>query len=558
MSGIAAVVNFDGAPAPRQVLEQMTCRIAYRGVDGVRYWYGDGVGLAHLALNSTPEALHETQPLHSNDRRLVLVADARIDNRPELLGDLKSELPRTEVTTDADLILAAYQKWGTGCPDRLIGDFAFVLWDTRERQLFAARDPLGVRSLSFARFGDTVVVASEAQQILEHPAASGRLNEVALAGWVVGRPDHHACLFEGIEPLPPGYYLMAGGAGVKRERYWSIDFEASTRYPRLEDYEKHLIELLTRSVSDRLRTNAPVIGSELSGGMDSTSITALAHRCLQGRSTRLVACTQQFNTIKQCDETEYAQAVIDHLGIEALFIDAEQQGALGYPEMHPPSRESPSIFHDPATAFELQQLRSAGARVVLTGNGGDEVAAGSELVYLHRLLRGDLSVLREIAKHCGDQKQPLLRTLYALMVRPVIPTSVHRVLRRLGGRKRADPHPWPLWVRREAAERLELRKRFFTPDRKPLWTAAQRDLNEYLTAGSLPAVLGTYDLTAGACGMEARHPFLDRRIVEFALALPQTLWVSGVYGKWLLRRATRGLLPDKVRWRVDKTRFGAV
>src|SRR5215212_5986209 len=144
MSGICGVIHLDGAPVEPEILKEMAKAAAHRGPDGIRYWTDDNAALAHLALNITPESLREQQPLVSCGNDLVLTADARIDNRGELIRALgaKGYLPEAE-PTDGELILAAYRCWGEECPARLVGDFAFAIWDARRKRLFAARDALG-------------------------------------------------------------------------------------------------------------------------------------------------------------------------------------------------------------------------------------------------------------------------------------------------------------------------------------------------------------------------------------------------------------------------------
>ena len=182
MSGICGVVHFDGAPVDPKVLRQMAEVVAYRGPDGIRYWIDGNVGLAHLALNATPEALRERQPLPSVDGLTCLTADARVDNRSELVRTLTSKgCLQQKDPTDADLILAAYRCWGEACPEHIIGDFAFAIWDGHNRWMFCARDPFGVRPLHYSQVGQTLCVASEAQQVLQHPAMPWRLDEVAMA-----------------------------------------------------------------------------------------------------------------------------------------------------------------------------------------------------------------------------------------------------------------------------------------------------------------------------------------------------------------------------------------
>ena len=170
MSGICGIINLDGTPVDSGLLREMTEVAACRGPDGIHYWVEEGVGFAHLALHTTLEAKREHQPLVDTDRCLVLVADARIDNRSELIRTLKAKgfLPEKSLT-DADLILMAYKCWGRNCPQYLLGDFCFALWDQNERALLLTRDQLGARPCYYHQSGRTIVFASEVQQILQFP-----------------------------------------------------------------------------------------------------------------------------------------------------------------------------------------------------------------------------------------------------------------------------------------------------------------------------------------------------------------------------------------------------
>ena len=254
MSALAIILNRDGSP------------VSGLGPDGISYLYRDHIGLAYLALNSTPESLHETQPLESEEKRYLLVADARIDNRPEMLDTLHGYLPNKETITDPDIILAAYRKWEADAPAHLIGDFAFVIWDTLDKVLFAACDALGMRGLYHAKCGNSLCLASEAVQILEHPDSSPNLSKLALAGWLISRPDPDRSPFADIHFLPGGSRLQSTPTSIHIERYWPPTPFSSIRYKHFGEYEQHLLSILTRTVSDRMRSQHQTIASELSAG----------------------------------------------------------------------------------------------------------------------------------------------------------------------------------------------------------------------------------------------------------------------------------------------------
>ena len=246
----------------------MTEPVAFRGPHGKNSHFSGNAGFAFLALHATLESHHEHQPLVFEDAGLTLLSDSRIDNREELLRVLSVKPASGTVITDADLVLAAYLKWGEESPAYLIGDFAFLIWSDREQRVFAARDPMGVRSLHYARFGKSFCITSEAQQILYHPKASNRLREEAMVEWLTGDVSESGSMFEDAQMLSPGCCLQADVNGTRVQRFWDLKSDQEIRYKRVEEYCEHLLEVLEQSVQARLRTDRDVIGSDLSGGLD--------------------------------------------------------------------------------------------------------------------------------------------------------------------------------------------------------------------------------------------------------------------------------------------------
>ena len=454
------VFNLDGAPVDPELLGRMAEAAAYRGPDGIRYRVDGNVGLAHLALNSTPESLQELQPLLSADGVLCLTADARVDNRDELYSTLTaSGYLQGKDATDADLILAAYRCWGEACPEHIIGDFAFAVWDGRDQKLFCARDPFGIKPLHYSQVGSILCVASEAQQILQHPGVPRRLDEAAMADYLVNNcDDEERTMFLDVRRVPPGHRLIATRSGLRTERYWDIDPGVDIRYGRDSEYEAHFLALFQRAVADRLRSNGPVVGVAMSGGMDSTSIAAVAQRILAAGDggSRLVAYSYAFDTLAECDERVYSRAVAAQAGFEIEYIDAERFWLLDDPVAFEPSLETPFMSWESLERHMLGRLREQGGRAILTGHGGDSLLAGTPLVCTDRLLRGDLSGFRELAEHARYRQVPYRGLLYTYALRPLIPEAADRLLRRLTGRRE---------VRRGGAGVAGAR--FRAPDRAP-------------------------------------------------------------------------------------------
>ena len=214
MSGIAVLYQWDGAPADRSTVERMIAVIPYRSVDGFGVWSGGPVAIGHAKLEATPEASAEASPFVDETAGLVLAMDGRVDNRDELTAELNSHGRHVRTGTDAEIVLRAWQCWGVKAPAKVIGDFAFALWDASKRTLFCARDPLGVKSFYFHQGPGFFLCASELHQLFQDPRVARSPNEPAIAEMLVRVPvDRRETLFEGIRRLEPAHYL-------ERERAW--------------------------------------------------------------------------------------------------------------------------------------------------------------------------------------------------------------------------------------------------------------------------------------------------------------------------------------------------
>ncbi len=544
MSGLCALLDLSGAPADPRALLAMAASASRRGPEGQAHRMLGQAGLCHLALYATAESASERQPACSADRSVHVVADIRLDNRRELADQLGPN------SGDAELLLAAYLRWGEGCLDHLLGDFAFVLWDARRRQLFCACDPMGVKPLHYARVGPLLCLASEAQQVLGHPAVSRRLDEIAVGDYLVdGASDPARTLFNDVRRLPAGHCLVVTSRGERVERYWSLDPDSRTLYRRDEDYAAHFLDLFRHAVSDRLRTQTGTVGVLMSGGLDSTSVAAVASRA-EG-APRLFAASFLFDQLQECDERHFIQTVAADLSLETELVAAERFPILGDPETRRPSLEAPFLAWDGCFREVLRRARGRGARVLLTGHGGDDLLTGSPLVYADRLRRGDLTAVLEIVRHATARRQVWRWILYHYLVQPLLPHHADLRLRQLLGR--ASATELPDWIDTGFAQRTGLPGRFDRP--RP--ETARQALHDHFQQTPWDRAAHWYDQHAAAFGIEVRHPFLDRRLMEFLVSIPpDRLFRAGV-SKSLLRQAMAGLLPETVRQRRDKTRLGA-
>lgn len=475
------------------------------------------------------------------DGSLQVLADARLDNRAELIGLLEAG----PEAGDAELILAAYRRWGRDCPVRLLGDFAFAIRD--RRRVFCACDPAGVKPLHYARTGSLLIVASEARQVLQHPAVSRSLDEIAVGDFLASRAiEPCRTFYRDVRRLSPGHRMAADATGARIDRFWDLDPDARTVYPRDRDYADHFLDLFRRAVSDRLRTEAGPVGVLMSGGLDSTSVAAVASRVQPIFTASFV-----FERLQSCDERPFLQAVTSELGLEAELIPAERFLVLDDPETRRPSLEAPFAAWDACFREALRRARSRGARVLLTGHGGDDLLWGSRLVYADRLRRGDLGAVLEVVRSAAAHRRAGRWVLYHHLVQPLLPKRADRALRRLAGRKPEAGLPdWidPGFVRRTG---LAERVRESPPRRFP--EAARQALYDHFRQTPWDRSCFWYGQHAAEFGIEVRHPFLDRRLIEYLFSIPPARLFRVEPTKRLLRQAMAGLLPESVRLRRGKT-----
>src|SRR5258706_348396 len=337
MSGIVGIINLDGAPVDRDLLRRMTDFMSFRGPDAQEIWIDGNVGFGHTMLRTTWEAETETQPL-TLDGKVWLTADARIDGREELIAELEAELrtklripltpngngSESRIPNDAELILFAYQAWGEDCVSHLIGDFAIAIWDSRQRRLFCARDHLGIKQFYYAALGDCFIFSNTLNSIRVHPRVSDNLNEVAVGDFLLfgQNQDLSTTVFSDIRRVPSGTSLTLSSSMAIR-RYWEPSPDREIKYQRRAEYVEHFQDLLAHAVDDRLRTNR--IGVSMSGGLDSTSVAAVALDLWsqRGEAHELEAYAVVYDRLIPDQERHYSTVAASALGIPITYIAAD-------------------------------------------------------------------------------------------------------------------------------------------------------------------------------------------------------------------------------------------
>ncbi len=560
MSGIAGLYYLDGRPAEAGTVQAMLESISHRGPDSSGMWTNGPISLGHRMLWTTPESLHEKLPLVCESGNIVLTADARIDNRAELLSLLGNGRPAGEVA-DSELIAQAYVKWGESCPERLIGDFAFVIWDARSRTLFCARDPMGVKPLYYYYGSNLFAFGSEVKALLALRDIPRRLNEERVAELLaLNWEDCEGTFYEDICRLPAATYALVGAAGIKKQRYWSLDPKRELHLPSEQAYAEAMREVFTEAVRCRLRSAFPV-GSMLSGGLDSSSIVCTARQILteEGRgplhtfSDIFPDLAERFPRI---DERPWIQAVVSPGGLEPHYINADGLNpldALLWSEDEPLP-----VPNNYISWFAFKEARRARVRVVLNGHDGDTVVSYGT-GYLADLARSFkcVTLLSEARALATRRGMPLRRVLWSDGLKYLCPPSVRRAYWKL---RQYSPAfvPFAIPINPVFAKRIGLAQRIRTLEGDPaaLPRTAREGHCESLQDGLLMFSTELYDKAAAVHSLEPRLPFLDRRLVEFCLALPTSQKLHQGWNRFVLRRAMDGVLPPQVQWRTDKGNLG--
>ncbi|MFV0294881.1 MAG: asparagine synthase-related protein [Hyphomicrobiaceae bacterium] len=540
----------------------MAAPLAQRGPEGTQVWREGATGLGHTLLATTPEAARETLPLRHSETGCVITADVRLDNRAELCGLLDLGA-RASAMGDGEIILHAYLKWGTDCGRRLTGDFAFIIWDPRERMTLAVRDHFGMRPVNWYQSSSFLAVASEPDAIVALPDGPRCLDRGRIADLLIPElegSDRTSTFFKGIFRLPPAHMLVAREGNVRVSCYWTPQIKTLT-YAKDEDYTEAFLDHFTRSVRDRLRCVGPV-GSMLSGGMDSGSVVAVASRLLKDAGGPPLRTYSAIGPDPlTCSETRSARQVAELCPVDASFVSHGDLAAF-MPEL------GDAVFKlgDPfdyimnlVRAVYLMASRQ-GTRIVLDGVAGDIVLNhGSyprRLFYMGRW--AELAAIKRGLRHFWGE------SLFSFSVGAAIRENV----RTQALFKRFRPRLYRRWTD-SAVSRHAISAQLAEDARLPMrYQRLQeallegRDLpypqericfmkNPYLAVGC-----ERYDRVASRYGIERRDPFLDRALVEFCLSLPGSQLIGTGWPKFILRRAMVGRLPNETIWKPGRAHLG--
>ncbi|MGP8106616.1 MAG: asparagine synthase-related protein [Desulfobaccales bacterium] len=561
MNGILGYLRIDGAPVATAKLAAMQKAMAYWGVDGSAEWSDGLAGLGCQFCFCTPEEKERSLPYYDKERGWVLTAGAFLDNREELIDELGLSAEEGRVLPDTLLIHRGYARWGEDCVHHLLGDWHFALWDLKNRRLFLARDHYGITGVCYTQGPGFFAFASSRKALLALPEVPQEPNLLRLAQVLTCWPgDGVLTAYAGIYRLPPAHCLSVADGEVKIKQYWFAENAREVHFPREEDYLEAFLEHYDRAVRARLRSNT-AISATLSGGLDSGSVCALAARELAKRGQRLSAFTSvplentSPYTAKQRfgDESEFAQATANQAGnIDLTWIKAAGVSPLAgiarMLRMHDePSHAAGNYFW---IAALLQRARERSFRVLLTGQGGNATVSWTggavnlwpylwpwklklfKQSFLDMQKRQGLSFLGGVKRFLAG---PLVAPLRSRMQYGICSNGPVFL-------QYSAIHPrWAHSLHLDRLMQAQGHDPYFRTGYDPL-AARYKIIQPGQSVGG-----GLWGEISAAYGMEMRDPTVDQRLLEFCLGVPDIYHYAEGLDRALLRRALRGLLPDKVR-----------
>ncbi|MBT5872064.1 MAG: asparagine synthetase B [Candidatus Latescibacteria bacterium] len=554
MSAISCIINWDGRPVDARILKGANSCVQHRCPDGAWVWVDGAVGMAQADLSTLPEDEPGVKivagPLH-------IAASCRLDNRSEVVAALPPGV-RPVSQSDTALVLAAFQAWGEDCADRLIGDFAFAIWNEHTRSLFAARDISGARQLYYHDDGSTFFLASDRTQIFQDLNIPFEVNEEHLIEYLT--PIHQSItgwdkgFFKNVHAVPAGSKLVAKNGKIDVTPYWTWQESApDQRSPGevLEEYAHRLDE----AVRHRLRSRGPV-AMELSGGLDSSAVACLAARMSGPQSNPIHTFSIAFDSVIESDERPYIQEVLNQHGDlkpHYLIADTLFGPRCMYPDWKPESIMGPFDFWVPLANHKLYNMvAESGCRVSLNGKNGNELNSGGYFVYYDLLRRKQFGeILKRFKIDRSRYGWYALRAFLAYGIFPMVtPFPIMNAV--LKARERRSGTIWDVpefmtnSVRQQIVEKDE--------ELRVGWA----DRNRFRCPVVQSTIESIFPPKTGythqyAQPVEPRYPYFDRRLIEMVLGMPHQMKWDAEEPRIRMavrrhhRQAMAGIIPEKLR-----------
>lgn len=567
MSAICGFVNLNNRPAAAEVGAAMINKLMIYPADSSNQWYGGQVFLGCHHQIVTPESRREKLPFTDSDSELTITADAIIDNRQELLQLLAIHGAQSPAVTDSQLILLAYRKWGAHCPAYLCGDFAFAIWNSREQELFCARDHVGTRTFYYTEQADRLAFCTVMKPLLSLPQVSSALNDQWLADFlsiptVSHELNYNHTIYQEIKQLAPAHSLILRPGGVLQiQKYWNPLNLPKIKFQTEAEYHAAFRKIFSEAVRCRTRSVGSV-GIMLSGGLDSGAVSCVAAGQLREQGERL----QAFSSIPMqgytdwlsaefiADESPYIEAVREHCGnIDVTYCRSEGRNSVSDIAKFLSLLEQP--YKVVENLFWLDNIIAAAlkkeCRVLLGGQfGNSTISYGNFSTQAFTLYKQGriISLYKEITAYCrlhGLSRKKFSKYIFKQFLSQLYPLSIFSLKKENALSKSKTTLINPQLARRcHVGRRLKKAGYASTSPRFYTLSAYRRLILNSPAFSHIGAIETKLSL---AYGVAQRDPTRDKRLIEFCFRLPGSLFVQEGQERLLVRKALAGILPDKVR-----------
>ena len=559
MCGINGIMNLDDVSAARAIVKCMNDRLAHRGPDDEGIFTGEGIALGHRRLSIIDLSSAGHQPMTSMDERYVIVYNGELYN----FKQLKFDLQRAEsganrpaylfkTNTDTEVILASYARWGTACLDRFIGMYAFAIWDRQKKELFIARDRLGIKPLYFFRKDDLLIFSSEIRALLASNLIPKKADRASLADYLRYQTVHApATIVKDVHMLMPGHFILASETSFQEEKYWSAESAIAKEHSSLSYKEtcKRINALFYAAVERRLVSDVP-FGAFLSGGIDSSAVVAAMSK-VAGSKVETFSVTFEEN---EFSEAKYAKLISEKFGTNHHEIKLSLRDFLGDLPLALEAMDHPS-GDGPNTYVVSKATKRAGVTMALSGLGGDELFAGYDVFKRMSELRKKKwlnavplfgrnaagSLLKILKPGIASEKKSALLALDKITFDTAYPLTRQVMMeKRLDNILRNSP------ASNKVEEIVSALKR--TGNEQVLSRVSLAEMNTYMQN----VLLRDTDQMSMAHALEVRVPFLDHELVEFVLGVPDKFKYP-LTPKKLLIDAMGDVLPREI---IDRPKMG--
>ncbi|WP_064091680.1 asparagine synthase-related protein [Rossellomorea aquimaris] len=557
MSAITGIYHLNQEPVPYDHIKTMLNSLHQFPVDDVQVLQRENIFLGCHAQWITPESIGEKLPYYHYELQLSITADAIIDNRSELFNKLQVEHSKRKMISDSELILLSYNKWKEECPKHLIGDFSFIIWDERERKLFGARDFSGSRTLYYYSDSTRFAFCTLMKPLLQLPYIKNELSEQWTAEflaipWNYETVDVGSTVYEKLKQIPPSHSITVSRGTVKLTRYSTLISKGVLKLGSNEEYEEAFKEVFQEAISSRLRSNYQ-IGAHLSGGLDSGSVACLAANSLKEEKKKLH--TFSYVPVKDfvdwtpksrvANERPLIQSTVQFNGnIKDHYFDFEEKSPLSEIDVWLDSLEMPYKFFENTYWLKgmFEKAQEQDIRVLLNGQRGNwTVSWGPVIDYQAMLLKKIkwLSLYREMSKYSENLGVTKSR-VFSVVTKKALSNS----------RKSNNTELFPSMINSDFAmktgvyEKLKQHKVDLTGSMTDSYAIKKHQFEQLFHWN----ITGTYSSKLSIQhSVWDRDPTNDLRVIKYCLSVPEEQYVQNGYGRSLIRRSTKEVLPDDIR-----------